>query len=241
MAKVLGISHVLVSRVWRRAGLQPHRFERYMPSDDPDFEQKAADVIGLYLKPPQHAVVFAADEKTAIQALDRLDPVLPLSPGRAERHGFEYYRHGTLSLYAALNTSTGEIIGQTVPRHTSAAFVEFLTDIVASQPRRREIHVIVDNLSAHKTKAVQAFLAAASARAFAFHADLRVVAQPSRTLVCARLNATCWRAASLPRSRTWRGRSVATSLAITKIPKPIRWTYSNPAHRITTDSAETVH
>ena len=123
-----------------------------MLSDDPAFEQKAADVIGLYLNPPQHAVVFAADEKTAIQALDRLDPVLPLSPGRAERHGFEYYRHGTLSLYAALNTRTGEIIGQTVPRHTSDAFVDFLTDIVATQSRRREIHVIVDNLSAHKTK-----------------------------------------------------------------------------------------
>jgi transposase len=158
LAKVLGISHVLVARVWRRAGLQPHRFERYMLSDDPDFEQKAADVIGLYLNPPQHAAVFAADEKTAIQALDRLDPVLPLSPGRAERHGFEYYRHGTLSLYAALNTSTGEIIGQTVPRHTSEAFVEFLGDVVATQPRRREIHVIVDNLSAHKTKRVEAFL-----------------------------------------------------------------------------------
>ena len=154
LAKALGISHVLVARVWRRAGLQPHRLERYMLSDDPQFEQKAADIIGLYLHPPQHAVVFAADEKTAIQALDRLDPVLPLSPGRAERHGFEYYRHGTLSLYAALNTSTGEIIGQTVPRHTSDAFVDFLGDVLATQPRRREIHVIVDNLSAHKTKAV---------------------------------------------------------------------------------------
>jgi transposase len=154
----LGISHVLVGRVWRRAGLQPHRLERYLLSDDPAFEQKAADVIGLYLNPPQHAVVFAADEKTPIQALDRLGPVLPLSPGRAERHGFEYYRHGTLSLYAALNTRTGEIIGQTVPRHTSDAFVDFLTDIVDTQPRRREIHVIVDNLSAHKTKKVQAFL-----------------------------------------------------------------------------------
>jgi transposase len=158
LGKVLGISHMLVARVWRRAGYQPHRLERYMLSDDPQFEEKAADVIGLYLNPPQRAVVFAADEKTAIQALDRLDPVLPLSPGRAERHGFEYYRHGTLSLYAALNTSTGEIIGQTVPRHTSAAFVEFLGDLVASQPRRREIHVIVDNLSAHKTKGVDAFL-----------------------------------------------------------------------------------
>ena len=137
LGKVLGISHMLVARVWRRAGLQPHRFERYMLSDDPDFEQKAADIIGLYLNPPQHAAVFAVDEKTAIQALDRLDPVLPLSPGRAERHGFEYYRHGTLSLYAALNTKTGEIIGQTAPRHTSAAFVDFLGDVVATQPRAR--------------------------------------------------------------------------------------------------------
>src|SRR5713101_3942543 len=123
-----------------------------MRSTDPDFETKAADVIGLYLDPPQRAVVFCVDEKTAIQALDRIDPILPLSPGRAERHGFEYYRHGTLSLYAALNTHTGGVIGQTVPRHTSAAFVEFLTDIVETQPRRREIHVIVDNLAAHKTK-----------------------------------------------------------------------------------------
>src|SRR5882762_10430313 len=106
LAKVLGINHVLVARVWRRAGLQPHRLERYMLSNDPKFEEKTADVLGLYLNPPQHAVVFAADEKTAIQALDRLDPVLPLSPGRAERHGFEYYRHGTLSLFAALNTQT---------------------------------------------------------------------------------------------------------------------------------------
>ena len=88
LGKVLGLSDMLVARIWRRAGYQPHRFERSMLSDDPQFEQKAADVIGLYLQHPQHAVVFAVDEKTAIQALDRLDPVLPLSPGRAERHGF---------------------------------------------------------------------------------------------------------------------------------------------------------
>src|SRR5687768_14582127 len=161
LAKALKLSsHTFVQRAWKRAGLQPHRLERYMRSTDPAFETKAADVIGLYLDPPQHAAVFCLDEKTAIQALDRLDPVLPLSPGRAERHGFEYYRHGTLSLYAALNTSTGEIIGQTVPRHTSEAFIEFLGDILATQPRRREIHVIVDNLSTHKTKAVTAFLEA---------------------------------------------------------------------------------
>src|SRR5436309_16132908 len=105
-----------------------------MQSDDPEFEPKAADVIGLYINPPDHAAVFAVDEKTAIQALDRLDPVLPLSPGRAERHGFEYYRHGTLSLFAALNTRSREVLWQTVPRHTIAAFVELLGDIGIGQP-----------------------------------------------------------------------------------------------------------
>src|SRR6516164_2185875 len=98
--------------------------------------------------------------KSAIQALDRLDPVLPLSPGRAERHGFEYFRHGTLSLYAALNTRTGDVIGKTTPRHTSTEFVEFLGQIVASQPEGREIHIVADNLSAHKTKNVFEFLQA---------------------------------------------------------------------------------
>jgi transposase len=102
LAQHLGVPKTTVARVWQRAGLKPHRIEQYMTSDDPDFETKAADIIGLYIHPPRHAAVFCVDEKTAIQALDRLDPVLPLSPGRAERHGFEYYRHGTLSLYAAL-------------------------------------------------------------------------------------------------------------------------------------------
>ena len=160
LGKALGISHMMVARVWAKHGLKPHRLERYLASDDPDFETKAADVIGLYLNPPAHAAVFSVDEKTAIQALDRLDPVLPLSPGRAERHGFEYYRHGTLSLYAAFNTKTGEVFGKTAPRHTSAEFVAFLTDIVVNQPRGKEIHVIADNLSAHKTKRVDDFLAA---------------------------------------------------------------------------------
>jgi transposase len=240
LGQVLGISHMLVARVWRRAGYQPHRLERYMLSDDPQFEQKAADVIGLYLNPPQHAVVFAADEKTAIQALDRLDPVLPLSPGRAERHGFEYYRHGTLSLYAALNTSTGEIIGQTVPRHTSAAFVDFLGDLVASQPRRREIHVIVDNLSAHKTTGVDAFLDA--------HPRVHLHFTPTYS---SWLNQVELWFAKIERDLLARG--IFTSLPdlarkirryITRYnddPKPIRWTYSNPAHRITTDSAVTGH
>ena len=139
--------------------LKPHRIDRYMRSTDPAFETKAADIIGLYVNPPQHAAVFCLDEKTAIQALDRLDPVLPLSPGRAERHGFEYYRHGTLSLYAALDTATGAVVGKTAARHTSEEFVAFLAELVARQPPRREIHIILDNLSAHKTGRVRQFLA----------------------------------------------------------------------------------
>ena len=182
LGKVLGISHMLVARVWRRAGYQPHRFERYMLSDDPQFEQKAADVIGLYLNPPKRAVVVAVDEKTAIQALDRLDPVLPLSPGRAERHGFEYYRHGTLSLYAALNTRTGEIIGQTVPRHTSAAFIEFLGDIVdGASPTAHPCHCRQPGRPQNESR--RRVSGRASDGPLAFHADLRVVAQPSGTLV----------------------------------------------------------
>ena len=160
LARALKLSsHTLVARAWQRAGLQPHRLERYMRSTDPDFEAKAADVIGLYVQPPQHAAVFCLDEKTAIQALDRLDPVLPLSPGRAERHGFEYYRHGTLSLYAALDVKTGTIVGDTAPHHTSEDFIEFLAYLLSTQPRRREIHLVLDNLATHKTQRVRTFLA----------------------------------------------------------------------------------
>jgi transposase len=158
IAAALGISKSTVQRVWRQARLKPHRLDRYMASDDPNFEAKAADIIGLYMDPPQHAAVFCVDEKTAIQALDRLDPVLPLSPGRAERHGFEYYRHGTLSLYAALDVKTGKVEGKTAKRHTSAEFLAFLTDLVGKAKWAREIHIVLDNLSAHKTKAVEEFL-----------------------------------------------------------------------------------
>jgi transposase len=158
LANALGVSKDVVHRVWREAGVKPHRLERYMASNDPDFEKKAAEIIGLYLDPPQHAAVFCVDEKSAIQALDRLDPVLPLSPGRAERHGFEYYRHGTLSLYAALDTQTGKVHGTTAARHTSVEFVAFLRKVVSTRPPKQEIHIILDNLSAHKTKLVQGFL-----------------------------------------------------------------------------------
>jgi len=116
LAAELKLPFMTVQRIWRKHNVQPHRVERHMISNDPDFETKAADVIGLYLNPPAHAAVFCVDEKTAIQALDRKDRMLPLSPGRAESHGFEYRRNGTLSLFAALNTATGEVLGMTAPQ-----------------------------------------------------------------------------------------------------------------------------
>jgi len=239
LGRVLKINHNHVANAWRRAGLQPHRFARYMASDDPDFEAKAADVIALYLNPPQHAAVFAVDEKTAIQALDRLDPVLPLSPGRAERHGFEYYRHGTLSLFAALNTATGEVVGKTVPRHTSAAFVDFLTTVV-TDIAATEIHVILDNLSTHKTKAVAAFLEE--------HPQVRLHFTPTYS---SWLNQVELWFAKIERDLLARGIFTSvTNLAqrirmyirhYNKAAKPIRWSYSNPAHRISSTSAYTGH
>ena len=158
LASRFHVSKDTIQRILAQADVRPHRLERYMASDDPDFETKAADVIGLYLTPPQHAAVFCVDEKTAIQALDRLDPVLPLSPGRLERHGFEYRRNGTLSLYAALDVKTGKVQGKTAERHTSAEFVGFLEQIISGCKPGQEIHIILDNLSAHKTNQVEEFL-----------------------------------------------------------------------------------
>jgi transposase len=224
-------SHTFVQRAWKRAGLQPHRIERYMRSTDPDFETKAADVIGLYLAPPQHAAVFCLDEKTAIQALDRIDPRLPLSPGRAERHGFEYKRHGTLSLYAALNTQTGEVIGQTAARHTSDDFLAFLEEVVGSQPRTRAIHIILDNLATHKTQTVRTFLAQ--------HPRVHLHFTPTYS---SWLNQVELWFAKIERDILARG--IFSSVAdlkrkimkyirhYNKVPTPIRWIYADPTRRI---------
>jgi transposase len=241
LAKHLKIHHMMVARTWRKAGIQPHRLKRYMASNDPDFERKAADVIGLYLKPPQHAAVFCVDEKTAIQALDRRDPILPLSPGRAERHGFEYVRHGTLSLYAAFDTRTGEVFGMTAARHTSREFVAFLEDLLSRQPDTREVHVILDNLSAHKTKAVQDLLSRAP--------RLRLHFTPT---YASWLNQVELWFSKIERDLIHRG--IFTSVPnlarrirryihlYNRAPKPIKWRYADPTHRIATQhSSVTVH
>jgi transposase len=242
LAAELGISHMRVARTWAKAGLKPHRLRRYMASDDPDFSKKAADVIGLYLKPPANAVVFCVDEKTAIQALDRLDPVLPLSPGRAERHGFEYFRHGTLSLYAALDTQTGAVLGKTTAKHTSAEFVAFLTELVAGQPQGKEIHVIADNLSAHKTNRVELFLAE--------HPRVKMHFTPTYSSWLNQVE--CW-FSKIERDVIARGvftsvKDLAKKLmryirSYNRQAKPIKWTYKNTRNRIRTesDSNVTVH
>lgn len=124
------------------AALKPHRLERYLASDDPKFDSKAADILGSFLNPPQHAAVFCIDEKTTIQALDRLDPVLPLSPGRAERHGFEYHRRGTLSLYAALETKTGRVYGKT-PHSRNFVGLPGRSGVVVPAPAVDSYHPII--------------------------------------------------------------------------------------------------
>ena len=231
LAQKLGTTHMKVARVWRSYGLQPHRLRHHMMSNDPQFETKAADIIALYLHPPAHAAVFCVDEKSAIQALDRLDRVLPLSPGRAESHGFEYFRHGTLSLYAALEIQSGEILGKTAPRHTSVEFVSFLEEIVASQPAGKAIHVIADNLSAHKTKLVDAFVAA--------HANVRLHFTPTYS---SWLNQVENWFAKIQRHVIARGvfRSLPDLRSkllryirhYNKTATPIKWIYSNPKQRI---------
>jgi transposase len=232
LAAQLGISKDTVQRIWRKAGLKPHRLERYMASDDPEFERKAADIIGLYLNPPQHAAVFCVDEKSAIQALDRLDPVLPMSPGRAERHGFEYYRHGTLSLYAALDVRSGKVHGKTTTRHTSDEFVDFLHQVVGLCKPKQEIHVILDNLSAHKTQKVASFLQQ--------HPNVKLHFTPTYS---SWLNQVEIWFSRIERDVIARGvftsvRDLARKLmryirAYSKTARPFNWKYSNVHHRVT--------
>ncbi len=235
----LGISHVTVAKIWARAGLKPHRIARYMASDDPDFETKAADIIGLYLNPPKHAAVFCVDEKSHIQALDRLDPVLPLSPGRLERHGFEYFRHGTLSLYAALDTLSGQVYGKTVAHHTSDELVSFLKELLAAQPRGRQIHVILDNLSAHKSAKVRSFL----------DATPRITLHFTPTYSSWLNQVEIW-FAKIERDVIARGVFTSKADLSRKImryirrynrnARPIRWSYSDPAKRIQPASASSL-
>jgi transposase len=159
MAARCGLSQSAVSRIWRAFGLQPHRTETFKLSKDPLFIDKVRDIVGLYLNPPERALVLCVDEKSQIQALDRSQPLLPMRPGQVERRTHDYVRHGTTSLFAALDVKTGEVIGRCLRRHRAVEFRQFLETIDAAVPEDLEIHLILDNYATHKTPRIRRWLA----------------------------------------------------------------------------------
>jgi len=159
MARTQGVSEATVRRIWHAHGLQPHRTETFKLSRDPHFVRKLRDVVGLYLNPPDKALVLCVDEKSQIQALDRTQPSLPLRPGIPARQAPDYVRHGTTTLFAALNVLDGTVIGHCQPRHRNTEFLAFLERVDRVVPRRREIHLILDNYGTHKHPRVQAWFA----------------------------------------------------------------------------------
>lgn len=160
MAGKMGISPDSVSRIWRAFGLKPHRADTFQISSDPHYVDKVRDVVGLYLNPPDHALVLCVDEKAQIQALDRTQPLLPMRPGQIERRSHDYQRHGTTSLFAALDIATGRVIGRCYQRHRAVEFRKFLTAVEAVVPADLDIHLVLDNYATHKTPPVKAWLTA---------------------------------------------------------------------------------
>jgi transposase len=158
MAAATGLSRATVGRIWRAFGLQPHRTETFKLSNDPQLIEKVRDIVGLYLNPPERALVLCADEKSQIQALDRTQPTLPMRPGQVERRTHDYKRHGTTSLFAALDVASGKVIGELHRRHRSTEFRKFLDRIDAEVPADLQVHLILDNYGAHKTPLIHRWL-----------------------------------------------------------------------------------
>ena len=183
MAQRSGLSHNTVSRIWRAFGLQPHRTETFKLSSDPFFIEKVRDVVGLYLNPPDRALVLCVDEKSQIQALDRTRPLLPMRPGQVERRTHDYLRHGTTSLFAALDTRTGKVIGRCHQRHRAVEFRKFLDTIEAEVPADLDVHLIADNYATHKTALNPELVCQAAPLPYALHTHQRLVAEPGGALV----------------------------------------------------------
>jgi len=158
MAAASGLSHDTVHQIWHAFGLQPHRVETFKLSNDPQFIEKVRDIVGLYLDPPERALVLCVDEKSQIQALDRTQPILPLAPGLAQRRTHDYRRYGTTSLFAALDVATGKVIGQTHRRHRSTEFKGFLDRIEQEVPAELDVHLVLDNYGTHKTELIRRWL-----------------------------------------------------------------------------------
>ena len=159
MARAAGYAPSTIHRIWRAFWLQPHRSKSFKLSSDPFFVEKVRDIVGLYLNPPERALVLCVDEKSQIQALDRTQPLLPMRPGQVERRSHDYKRHGTLSLFAALDTATGQVIGRCFARHRAREFRAFLNTVEARVPADLDVHIIMDNLATHKTKAIRDWFA----------------------------------------------------------------------------------
>jgi len=168
VAKEVGISHTKVHQILRAHDLKPHLVKRFRGSEDPDFEQKLEEIVGLYLDPPENAIVLSIDEKSQVQALERAQPILALAPGVPERQTHDYLRHGVTNLYAALNVASGKVIGAVADRHRAKEYIEFLDLVDRRTPKKKVLHLIVDNASSHDTQAVHDFLAARPGR-FAVH------------------------------------------------------------------------
>ena len=169
LAKHMRISRMMVHRVWQRFDVQPHRVEKFKLSKDPKFEEKVRDIVGLYLDPPDRALVLCVDEKSQIQALDRTAPILPLRPGLPERQTHDYKRHGTTTLFAAFNILNGKVIGSCLPRHRGKEFLKFLNQVEKEVPSDLEVHIVLDNYSTPKSAAVQRWLKPRRRRRFHFH------------------------------------------------------------------------
>ena len=159
MARATGYAPSTIHRIWKAFGLQPHRSETFKLSTDPFFVEKVRDIVGLYLAPPERALVLCVDEKSQIQALDRTQPLLPMRPGQPERRSHDYTRHGTTSLFAALDIATGKVIGKCYPRHRAKEFLAFLREIEAAVPAGLDVHLVMDNYATHKTPRIRAWLA----------------------------------------------------------------------------------
>ena len=169
LAKQLRVSRTIVHRVWQRHDVQPHRVVKFKISKDPKFEEKVRNIVGLYLDPPDRALVLCVDEKSQIQALDRTAPILPLRPGLPERQTHDYQRHGTTTLFAAFNILNGKVIGTCLPRHRSREFLKFLSQLEKQLPADQQLHLILDNASSHKSAEVQRWLKPKKRQRFHFH------------------------------------------------------------------------
>ena len=204
MARASGYAPSTIRRIWQAFGLQPHRSETFKLSSDPLFVEKLRDIVGLYLDPPERALVLCVDEKSQIQALDRTQPMLPMRSGQVERRTHDSMRHGTTTLFAALDIATGEVIGQCFARHRSREVLKFLRTLEAQVPDELDVHLVMDSYATHKTSAIQPWLARHPPLACLLHADRSLLAQPGRALLRApdRETAQALRSSLDPGTRT---------------------------------------